>query len=68
MKYTYYCYKCGRELKESEIVWLELNAETGEFMPAGSEALPEDISQGCFPFGKSCGAIKKPMYIEEGMY
>ena len=61
-----YCYKCGRRLDDDRIVWLELDTETGEFQPEGSEPLPEERSQGYFPFGPDCARkVDRPMYVEE---
>jgi len=45
------CTKCSAVLTSSQIVWLELNFETGIF---SREAGPLDKSQGWFPFGRNC--------------
>ena len=47
----YICVECGKDLKEKDIVWLELNMDTGQY---SKERLPENISQGMFEFGKTC--------------
>lgn len=47
-----YCEKCGRELNPKRIVWLELNCMTGLYHREGE--VPEEDSQGWFPFGPDC--------------
>jgi hypothetical protein len=50
-----FCDKCGKELKEDKIFWLELNYLTQEWRKPGETN--KDESQGCFPFGKRCAEI-----------
>lgn len=45
-----YCTCCERELK-SECAMLELNTRTHVYSDGG---VPEEDSQGWFPFGKAC--------------
>ena len=47
-----YCENCDKELNPNKMVWLELNTETGLFHKLGE--VPENESQGCFPFGVAC--------------
>lgn len=44
------CERCGAMLC-GEAVWLELNTVTGRYSKG---PVPEDESQGCFPFGRDC--------------
>lgn len=53
------CTKCNRELKENQIVWLTLDSETGKYH---IDKVPEDKSQGAFPFGKDCAANVATIY------
>ena len=46
-----HCEHCERKLNPKKIVWLELNATTGTYH---AEEVPEEDSQGCFPFGAGC--------------
>ena len=45
------CQNCGAELNPNNAVWLDLNIEDGNYY---FYALPDDISQGAFVFGKDC--------------
>jgi hypothetical protein len=45
------CDRCGEELHPDRTVWLELNHRTGKYT---TEDVPEEESQGCFPFGVAC--------------
>jgi hypothetical protein len=61
-----YCQECGKFLNPHKIVWLGLSTKTGEyyFVDNPGDTLPEDESQGAFPFGKDCakkvGKLYKP--------
>jgi hypothetical protein len=46
-----YCTCCGRELKR-KFRWLELDQRTDTYHDAGD--VPQDRSQGWFPFGLAC--------------
>ena len=48
-----YCMECERELNPNRIVWLELNMYSGNFHKEEGE-IPEEESQGWFPFGSDC--------------
>lgn len=48
----HYCERCGKLL--DNVIWLELDMETGKYHEDGFVA--EDKSQGCFPFGPDCAA------------
>jgi len=47
------CQCCGRILNDRTMVWLELNCRTGRYV-ANGVFLPDEESQGFFPFGKAC--------------
>lgn len=47
------CERCDAELIAAEAVWLELNCHKGTWHTAEDE-VPENESQGCFPFGADC--------------
>lgn len=50
-----YCTRCEAALRPRAVVWLELNAHTGEWARPGTAAWsggPE--SQGAFPLGRDC--------------
>jgi len=45
------CECCGKALDPKTTVWLELSNTDGNYY----HVLPQDhISQGCFPFGRTC--------------
>lgn len=47
------CERCDEKLKEKNIVWLELDINSGLYYKEGE--FPKDgLSQGYFPFGKTC--------------
>jgi hypothetical protein len=46
-----FCECCGKKLDDAKIVWLELDTRTDEYT---SDAVPEEYSQGAFPFGAGC--------------
>lgn len=46
------CTCCGKRLKESNKVWLEMDRTTGTYHKPGT--VPAEKSQGEFPFGKTC--------------
>jgi len=46
------CTKCEKKLDYEKIVWLELNSHTGVYTLPGM--VPEEESQGVFPFGAAC--------------
>lgn len=48
------CERCGAPLNEGRAVWLEMSTKTGKYTDPVKHPLPEDESQGCFPFGKDC--------------
>jgi hypothetical protein len=50
---SYECERCDRELDPDKTVWLELRWDTGLYYAPGTE-IPEDKSQGGFPFGAAC--------------
>ena len=52
MKEVDLCCCCGKELNPAKIVWLEQNFEDARFYEKG--AVPEEKSQGLFPFGQAC--------------
>jgi len=62
------CHRCGAELNNKRIVWLELDNETDLFHKL--EDFPEDgISQGCFKFGSACATaqlLETKMELEDG--
>lgn len=47
-----FCQRCGEQVDPDKAVWLELNWNTQEWSAEGS--VPEEESQGCFPFGAAC--------------
>lgn len=50
------CDNCGQVIAPENIVWLELNADTGEWTKAGEAGWSDtDASQGCWSFGPDCG-------------
>jgi len=52
---VYYCTKCERKLDSKKIVWLELNNENGQYYyHLKDNHIPENESQGLFPFGRDC--------------
>lgn len=50
----HHCARCGRELEPGRLVWLELSTKTGRYTDPDRVRIPEDESQGLFPFGKDC--------------
>lgn len=60
------CERCGAQLYQDNTIWLELNCRTGTDHPVGT--VPEDESQGVFPFGRGCAAIlrKSPLTMMDG--
>lgn len=51
------CQKCGRRLEADQIVWLELDQRTDTYVDPAIVRVPDEQSQGCFPFGADCAAI-----------
>lgn len=49
-----YCERCGEKLNPKKIKWLELNCVTGEWTDPDVTKVPEEESQGGFPFGIAC--------------
>ncbi len=47
------CERCDQALDPSKAIWLELHVENLTWHAAG-DALPPEVSQGCFPFGAAC--------------
>ena len=48
----YHCERCGEKLRDrAAAVWLELDTRTDTYT-AGE--VPTEVSQGAFPFGKTC--------------
>jgi hypothetical protein len=54
MSHVVRCECCGRELNPARIKWLELNFSTGEWTDPAIAPWPDEVSQGCFPFGIAC--------------
>lgn len=54
-----YCTHCGKQLR-SNVAWLELDRRTDTYHDFGG--VPEDKSQGWFPFGMTCARklLKSP--------
>lgn len=52
------CTRCGERLNPDRAVWLELDMRTAEYQLEGAPPLPEEHSQGGFPFGPDCA--KRP--------
>lgn len=52
MEENNFCKCCGKILKNSGIVWMEMSWATGLLYKKGS--VPDEYSQGCFPVGKYC--------------
>lgn len=52
--YPQHCERCGKLLDNERIVWLELNQNSGRYHEDGM--VPEEESQGSFPFGPDCAA------------
>jgi hypothetical protein len=48
------CDCCGRTIKPGRVVWLELDHRVGGYHDY--ENVPEQMSQGWFPFGPACAA------------
>jgi hypothetical protein len=65
------CQNCGKKLDPAKAVWLELSNRSGNyyFVTESGPNLPEEESQGGFPFGKDCalnvGRLYKPEYRKE---
>ncbi len=49
-----FCEKCGAELNPSRVKWLELDTRTNVFTDPDKVEIPEEHSQGGFPFGIAC--------------
>lgn len=47
----HYCQRCGDLLDPKKMVWLELDQRTNTYT---SGPVPENVSQGCFTFGRAC--------------
>jgi len=47
-----YCTKCGQKLDPKTAVWLELDQRDNTYHSRGD--VPENLSQGWFPFGSAC--------------
>ena len=50
------CERCHVELDPKKIIWLELDSTTGLYHDHTNDPVPEDKSQGMFPFGTDCAA------------
>ena len=50
-----YCERCGKELKYSKIIWLELDQRTNTY---SNQPVPYEYSQGGFAFGKDCAMVE----------
>lgn len=51
----HHCTRCKEPIKANRVNWLELNNWTNEYTdPDKAGFLPEEQSQGCFPFGADC--------------
>jgi len=48
------CECCERELHPDRIVWLEYQQSTDRYVDPKKVKVPEDDSQGGFPFGTAC--------------
>ncbi len=48
------CECCERELQVDRITWLELDQRDGRYVDPKKVTVPEDESQGAFPFGSTC--------------
>ena len=48
------CTRCNEKLHSRRIKWLELSTKTGCYTDPEIVLLPEEESQGCFPFGLVC--------------
>lgn len=48
---TIRCQRCGKILDHNDIVWLDLDLRDSTYHDI---PLPEEFSQGGFPFGKAC--------------
>ena len=48
----YICSCCGKVLKTNKAIWLELSTKTSKYYL--KDVVPEQDSQGYFPFGITC--------------
>lgn len=51
------CQRCGRRLDPDQIVWLEMDQRTDTYVDPAIVRVPDEQSQGCFPFGADCATI-----------
>ncbi len=51
MEEKIFCEHCGAELKPGSVVWLTFDQRNGRYT---DQPIPEEFSQGGFPFGKDC--------------
>lgn len=64
VSFTRYCQRCGKELVDKYIVWLEMRNSTATYHPQGE--VPTDDSQGLFSFGPDCAKrANNPVHEEE---
>ena len=49
-----HCTSCGRSLNGRVVVWLEFDQRTNTYHAL--ENIPQELSQGWFPFGADCAA------------
>lgn len=54
-KHETFCERCGEMLYQENTIWLEFNAATNTYHKPGT--VPEEQSQGIFPFGRGCVAV-----------
>ena len=57
--HLFHCQRCGRTLEPDQIVWLELDQRTDTYVDPAIVRVPDEQSQGCFPFGADCAALLK---------
>lgn len=48
------CERCGESIDVDRATWLELSSTDGRYYAEGKLPVGH-VSQGCFPFGTSCG-------------
>ena len=69
MTMVWTCSKCGRELKDDQIVWLEVNDRTGTYHDPDKQEVPEADSLGLYAFGKTCAKqeLKQAKEKDDGL-
>ena len=55
-----FCERCKSKLNSDKAVWLELDQRTGTYT---DQPVPEEYSQGGFPFGADCARVALAEHI-----